>query len=234
MNIAPSALFTIAGFPVTNTIITTLITDAVIVSLALAVGKAVSLSPGKLQNAVESIVDYFYATIEDIAKERTAFIYPWVISFFIFIVVSNFIALFPGFGSIILHSNESEHGHSIFRAATSDLNLTLALAVISVVVSHYYSIRYTGIKSYLGRFISFKMFPIMLFVGGLEFISELVKFISFSFRLFGNIFAGDIVLEKMYYLFPFLALETLVALIQALVFAMLTMAFMSILTEKSH
>jgi F-type H+-transporting ATPase subunit a len=78
------------------------------------------------------------------------------------------------------------------------------------------------------------MFPIMLFVGGLEFISELVKFISFSFRLFGNIFAGDIVLEKMYYLFPFLALETLVALIQALVFAMLTMAFMSILTEKSH
>ncbi|MDR3113269.1 MAG: F0F1 ATP synthase subunit A [Endomicrobium sp.] len=234
MNIAPSAIFTIAGFPVTNTVITTLIADAVIISLAVALSRSVSLRPGKLQNAAEAVVDYFYGTIEDIAKERVSFIYPWVISFFIFIAVSNFIALFPGFGSIVLHSQEARHGHALFRAATSDLNLTLALAVISVIVSHYYSIKHTGIKSYLARFISLKMFPIMLFVGGLEFISELVKFISFSFRLFGNIFAGDIVLEKMYYLFPFLALETLVALIQALVFAMLTMAFMSILTEKSH
>ena len=234
MNIAPSALFSVAGFPVTSAVITTLITDAVIISLAVAASRAVSLSPGKLQNAVESVVDYFYATIEDIAKERVSFIYPWVISFFIFIVVSNFIALFPGFGSILLNSQGAQHGNAIFRAATSDLNLTLALAVISVTASHYYSIKYCGIKAYLGRFISFKMFPVMLFVGGLEFISELVKFISFSFRLFGNIFAGDIVLEKMYYLFPFLALETLVALIQALVFAMLTMAFMSILTEKNH
>jgi len=234
MNIAPSTLFTVAGFPVTNTVLTTLIADAVIISLAIAVSKAVSLRPGRLQNAFEAVIDYFYGAIEDIAKERVAFIYPWVISFFIFIVISNFIALLPGFGSIVLHSGGTEHGSALFRAAASDLNLTLALAVISVIASHYYSIKHTGIKSYLGKFISFKMFPVMLFVGGLEFISELVKFISFSFRLFGNIFAGDIVLEKMYYLFPFLALETLVALIQALVFAMLTMAFMSILTEKSH
>jgi len=239
MSIAPGVLFTIAGFPVTNTIIVTLIVDLIIIGAVYALNKGVSLSPGKLQNAFESIMDYFYSSVKDIAGQRAEFIYPWVLSFFIFIVVANLIEFIPGFESLTLLSHsahaaaeEGEHGVALFRAATSDLNLTLALAVITVIASHYYSIKHTGIKSYIGRFISFKMFPIMLFVGFLEFISELVKFVSFSFRLFGNIYAGDILLEKTYYFV--MPLEVFVGGVQALVFAMLTMAFMSILTEKSH
>ncbi|MDR1941098.1 MAG: F0F1 ATP synthase subunit A [Endomicrobium sp.] len=229
MNINPGVIFTVAGFPVTNTLLATFLADIIIIGGVIALNRAVSLRPSKLQNILESVVDYFYKAAKDIAGDRAEYIYPWVLSFFIFIVVANVIEFIPGFESIRIGGHE---GFAFLRAATSDLNLTLALATISVAVSHYYSIKYTGIKSYFHRFISFKMFPIMLFVGFLELISELVKFISFSFRLFGNIYAGDILLEKTFYVV--LPLELFVGLVQALVFALLTMAFMSILTEKSH
>jgi F-type H+-transporting ATPase subunit a len=194
-----------------------------------------------MQNTVEAISDYFRETTENIAGERASFIYPWVLSFFLFIIISNLIAQLPGFESIRFHTSSSgSHGVALFRAATSDLNLTLALAVTSVLVTHCLSIKHTGIKSYFTRFVTFKMFPVFLFVGILEFVNEIAKLMSFSFRLFGNIFAGEKVMATMYSLcpfglpLPFIGLELLVAVIQAIVFAMLTMAFMHIMTDKSH
>ncbi|MDR3256600.1 MAG: F0F1 ATP synthase subunit A [Endomicrobium sp.] len=241
MQISPDILFQIAGFPVTNTVVTTIITDIAIIALAITMGKVISLKPGKTQNAVESVIDYFRDTAKEIAGDRAEFIYPWVLSFFLFIVISNLISQFPGFESIRFHTLASDHnGVPFLRAATSDLNLTLALAVVSVVVTHYFSIKHTGIKAYFTRFITFRMFPIFLFVGILEFVNEVTKLISFSFRLFGNIFAGERVMATMYGLLsfglplPFMVLELMVALIQAIVFAMLTMAFMHIMTDKSH
>ncbi|OEG69347.1 hypothetical protein ATZ36_10075 [Candidatus Endomicrobiellum trichonymphae] len=241
MQLIPETLFSIASFPVTNTVVATIITDIVVIALVLIVGRVVALKPGSIQNAVEAIVDYFRETTEEIAGERASFIYPWVLSFFLFILISNLLAQLPGFESIRFQTLTSEHyGAPFLRAATSDLNFTLALAVISVAVTHYFSIKYIGIKAYLTRFITFKMFPIFLFVGILEFVNEITKLISFSFRLFGNIFAGERVMSTMYGLFPFglplpfIILEIMVALIQATVFAMLTMAFMHIMTNKSH
>ncbi|MCL2799985.1 MAG: F0F1 ATP synthase subunit A [Endomicrobia bacterium] len=237
MQISPGVLFTIAGFPVTNTVLVTLIVDVIIVLIVISVYKALSVRPGKLQNAVESITDYFYSATKDIAGDRASFIYPWVLSFFIFILLGNLIEFIPGFESIRFfspHHPGAEHGIPLLRAATSDLNLTLALAVISVIMSHYYSIKYTGIKSYVNRFFSFKMFGLFFLVGMIELMSEFVKFISFSFRLFGNIFAGDIALAVTNYLFIMMGFEMFVGIIQAFVFAMLTMAFTTVLTEKSH
>ncbi|MCA6085412.1 F0F1 ATP synthase subunit A [Candidatus Endomicrobiellum agilis] len=241
MQISPEILFSIAGFPVTNTVIATVITDIVIIVLVFMVSKTVALKPGGTQNAIEAVIDYFRETTEEIAGERASFIYPWVLSFFLFILISNLVAQFPGFESIRFQTAALEHhGVPFLRAATSDLNFTLALAVISVVVTHYFSIKHTGIKAYFRRFITFRMFPIFLFVGILEFVNEITKLISFSFRLFGNIFAGERVMSTMYGLFsfglplPFIVLEIMVALIQAIVFAMLTMAFMHIMTDKSH
>ncbi|MDR2396139.1 MAG: F0F1 ATP synthase subunit A [Endomicrobium sp.] len=240
MQISPDVLFSVAGFPVTNTVITTLITDVVIITLVILATKKVSLKPQGTQNAIETIIDYFRETTESIAGSRASFIYPWVVSFFLFIIISNLIAQIPGFESIRFHVSSGDHGVPLLRAATSDLNLTLALAVASVVTTHFLSIKHTGIKGYLTRFISFKMFPVFLFVGILEFVNELAKFISFSFRLFGNIFAGEKVMATMYGIcsfglpLPFIGLELMVALIQAIVFAMLTMAFMHIMTDKSH
>ncbi|MDD5020868.1 MAG: F0F1 ATP synthase subunit A [Endomicrobiaceae bacterium] len=255
MTIAPNVLSTIFGVPITNTVLMTIITDVVIIAVIFAFRFSVALYPRKFQNMCEMVIEYFYNATKDIAGERARYIYPWVTTFFIMIVISNFIGLLPGVESIRFHpigSTELE-GVPLLRTATSDLNLTLALAVISLVVTHILSIKYTGIKSYIGRFISFKMLPIFLFVGLLEFIGEFTKILSFSFRLFGNIWAGEIVLGTVTSIIgaiplpsflivtgqvlakvPFMMLETIVALIQAIVFAMLTMVFMSIMTDKNH
>jgi F-type H+-transporting ATPase subunit a len=100
------------------------------------------------------------------------------------------------------------------------------------------SIRLTGIKDYLGRFISLN--PLNLYIGVLELVGEVTKIVSLSFRLFGNIFAGEVVLGTVSTIFaflfplPFLMLEVVVGLVQALVFSMLTMAFMAVLTTPHH
>ena len=242
MQIKPDILFSIANFPVTNTIIATIISDIIIISFILIIGKAISLKPNSIQNVTEIIIDYFMETTEEIAGKRASFIYPWVLSFFIFILVSNLIAQLPGFESITFKASMSNNHIKVplLKAATSDLNLTLAFAVISVILTHYLSIKHTGIKAYFTRFITFRVFPIFLFVGILEFSNEITKIISFSFRLFGNISSGEKIMKTMYNIFsfglplPLMLLEILVAIIQAMIFAMLTMVFMHIMTDKPH
>jgi F-type H+-transporting ATPase subunit a len=145
-------------------------------------------------------------------------------------------------------AQEEHHGagyvlRPFLRAANTDLNTTLALALISVVLTQVYSIRELGLSGYLGRFIQTKrigqgnpMGGIDFFVGILESIAEFAKIISFTFRLFGNIFAGQVLLFVMGFLIPFVffgvlifwGLEIFVGAIQALVFMMLTFVFMSI------
>ncbi len=235
--IEPEIIYKFLGFNITNTIIATLLTDSIILFVIYKIHKNVKSIPGKIQSIAEMIIDYFYTTTEQIAGNRTKSIFPWFMSFFLYIFFANFLGLFPGFGSIGIF----EHGHEgktlipILRASTSDFNTTLALAIISLVATHALSIKYNGIKDYLKRFFSFN--PILLFVGLLELVSELTKVFSLSFRLFGNIFAGEVVLATISSLaayvapIPFLLLESIVAIVQALVFSMLTMVFMSILTS---
>lgn len=244
VSLAPEVIFRVGNLPISNTIISTLLVDAVLISLVFLVKNRISQVPGTLQSIAETAVGYFYSTTEQIAGKFTNTIYPWFASFFLFIFFVNIIGLMPGFGTIGFF--RQEHGETIFvpllRAATSDFNTTLALALISVVATHYLSIKYNGIKSYLARFFSFN--PIFLFVGLLELISELTKMISLSFRLFGNIYAGEVVMYTISGLaayvapIPFLLLESIVALVQALVFAMLTMVFMTIMitphSEEAH
>lgn len=239
--LAPEIITTIAGFPVTNTVVGTLITDAILLSLVFIVYKSLSLVPkSKLQSLAEYTIESFYNLTHDIAGARAKSIFPYFAAFFIFILFSNIIGLFPGVGSIGIPNPHAEHGGliSFVKPATSDFNTTLALATISLIATHAMAIRYTGIKDYLSRF--FSLNPILLFVGILELVSEITKLFSLSFRLFGNIFAGEVVLSTVSGLvafiapIPFLMLESIVALVQALVFAMLTMVFMSILTTPHH
>ncbi|HEY1014429.1 MAG TPA: F0F1 ATP synthase subunit A [Herpetosiphonaceae bacterium] len=127
--------------------------------------------------------------------------------------------------------------HPFFRAPSADLNLTLALALISFLVTEFWGFRTLGI-GYLGKFFNFKNGPIQFLVGLIELISEFARIISFTFRLFGNIFAGEVVLLVMAFLFPvilplpFYGLELFVGFIQAFVFAMLTMAFIDMAAES--
>ena len=125
-----------------------------------------------------------------------------------------------------------------FRSINSDLNTTLALAIVSLFATHYLSIKYLGLGGYLGKF--FSLNPIFLFVGLLEIVSDITKLFSLSFRLFGNVFAGEVLLTtastKLFAIIvpiPFYFLELLVGFVQALIFAMLTLVFMVILTSKN-
>lgn len=238
MSLAPGILFHIGSFPITNTLITTLAVDLIIVAFIVLFRISLSLYPNGIQNFLEMLYEYFYDATKEVSS-KVDIIYPWVTTFFIFIVISNLLGQFPGFETIRFFSaGSAEEGVPLFRTATSDLNVTLAFAVISIFMCHFYSIKYTGIKGYISRFVSFKMFPIFMFVGLLEFIGEFTKVISLSCRLFGNLFAGETVMSTVSSMFafglplPFMVLELMVAVIQAIVFAMLTMAFMSIMVEK--
>lgn len=236
-SLKPEIIFGNEGLGLTNTVLATLVTDLILVLLVFLIAKNIKKVPGTLQSIVELGLEYFYNLTEQISGKNTQRIFPWFASFFIFIFFSNLIGLLPGFGTIGFFQVEPETGKKalipLFRAATSDFNVTLALATVSIIATHAIAIQVVGIKTYLSRYFSFH--PIYLFVGLLEIVSEASKLFSLSFRLFGNIYAGEIVLATISGLFafvapiPFILLEIIVALVQALVFAMLTMVFMSIL-----
>jgi F-type H+-transporting ATPase subunit a len=185
---------------------------------------------------VEMVIETFYEITESVANERAPRIFPYLMSFFLFILLANWSGLIPGISAIGI--KEGQTIVPFLRPATSDLNTTLGLALISLVATHVMSLRVTGIKDYLSRYISLN--PLNLYIGILELVGEVVKVVSLSFRLFGNIFAGEIVLGTVSTIFafvfplPFLMLEVIVGLVQALVFAMLTMAFMAVLTTPHH
>jgi len=236
VSFAAEPVFRLGFFQVTNTILDTILVDGIIIAASIYIKKHMQLIPGLFQNLMEMLIDTFYNLAESIAEERAAKIFPYFMSFFIFIIVANWSGLIPGFSSIGFY--EGKKLTPLFRAATSDLNVTFALALVSLVATHFLSVKTVGIKDYLSRY--FSLNPINLYVGILEIIGEITKVISLSFRLFGNIFAGEVVLGTVATLFafvfplPFLLLEFVIGFVQALVFSMLTMAFMAILTTPHH
>ena len=238
--IAAEPIFHIGSFSVTNTIIDTLLVDVVIFALIFFLSRGFKYVPGALQNIMEMIIEIYYNLIESITPKKVNAIFPFAMTFFLFILLINWSGLLPGVGTVGIfegHGNE-KNLVPLIRAASSDLNLTLALGIISVLATHVMSIRFTGIKDYLSRF--FSLNPINLFVGILEIVLEIAKIISFSFRLFGNIFAGEVVIFTVSGMFafffplPFMVLEIIIGGVQALVFSMLTMAFMVIFTTPHH
>ncbi|MDP3941651.1 MAG: F0F1 ATP synthase subunit A [bacterium] len=238
---APEAIFHIGSFPVTNTIINTLLVDAGLVGTAYYIKTHIKKVPGIFQNTLEIVMQSFYETTTVVSGKNAAKIFPYFMTFFLFILFANWSNLIPGIGTFGF-IEQGEHGKTeiipFIRGATSDANTTFALALFSLLATHILAIRAVGIGEYLSRY--FSLNPIMLFVGILEIVSEFTKVVSLSFRLFGNIFAGEVVMHTVSSLFaflapvPFLLLEIIVGLVQALVFAMLTMVFMSVLMTPHH
>lgn len=222
----------IGSFPVTNAILDTILVDIILIALAIYVYKHASLIPTKLQSVIETVFEGFYGLTQSVTGKQAMKVFPFVMTFFLFILITNWSGLFPIITAIGIH-----HGEELiplFRSASTDLNTTIALAVVSLVATHGMSIQTLGLKSYLGRF--FSLNPMGLYQGLLELISEFTKIISFSFRLFGNIFVGEIILATLSSAFAFFApipvimYEFFVGAIQASIFALLTMAFMAIFT----
>ena len=183
----------------------------------------------------------FYNFFKTVAGDKITFLFPLLGSLFFYILLSNWFGLLPGVGSILVKVVEDHEVVFVplLRGTTADLNTTVALAIVAVFSIQYYSIKYLGFKGYITKFINISN-PISFFVGILEIVSEFSKIISFSFRLFGNIFAGEVILIIITFLipffvsFPFLVLEVFVGFIQGFVFAMLTAVFISLATTRAH
>lgn len=226
----PEVLTYLGPLPLTNTLLVSWITIALLAFFSIKVSRRVNLVPSRFQNFFEVIVDGGYNLAEEISGDRAKLFFPFVMTFFLYIILANWLGLLPGFGTI------TYQGHALFRSINSDLNMTLSLAIISAVLTHMFALKFIGIKNYLKHWVSLN--PIFLFVGILEIVAEFTKIVSLSFRLFGNIFAGEVVLVTISSIFaflvplPFYFLEIIVGFVQAAVFMMLTLVFMTILSEK--
>ncbi|HOX30216.1 MAG TPA: F0F1 ATP synthase subunit A [Candidatus Paceibacterota bacterium] len=229
--VAAMKISQIGGLVITNTFFWTLTITAMLIASMVFIFREPRLVPTRTQNFFEFIIESLMGFTDSItgSREKTQEIFPLAATLFLLIWSVNLIELVPGVGVF-----------PMLRSPSSDLNFTIALAVISIVSVNYYSIKHLGIGKYLGKFFNFKN-PIQFFVGILEFVGEFSKVISLSMRLFGNLFAGEVLLiiisSLCAYLLPlpFLALEVLVTFIQALVFATLTVVFYSIATiEMEH
>ena len=240
MNISLSAekIAEIGGFSISNSFLTTWVAMLVLIVISLLATKNIKLIPTGIQNVVEALIESLYNLIESIAGDKGKYFFPIVTTFFLFILTSNWLGLVPGANAIGLF--RQIHGEKefipLFRSPSADLNTTLALALISVTFIQIYGVKWQGPK-YFSKFVNFSS-PINFYVGILELISEIAKIISFSFRLFGNIFAGEVLLLVIAFLIPvvapgpFLLLEIFVGFIQAFVFSILTLVFLNVATTK--
>lgn len=307
ISLSAEPIFNIAGLSFTNSMLTSLIASGLLILFAVAVRSSFKETnkPTGIQNFAEWIVEMLYNLVNSVAgtTKKTEQFFPFIASFFLFIVINNWIGLLPGVGTIgfmetheevipetapaeartpfvpqvqaatltdevgqaeshdeieavplndehdgVIESTvEDDHGTATedshaaeatfvpyFRAGTADLNMTIALALVSQAVAQWFGFAHLGL-GYLKKFINFSS-PIMFFVGILELIGEFTKIVSFAFRLFGNVFAGEVLLAVIAFLvpviapMPFYGLELFVGMIQGLVFAMLSLVFYNIAT----
>ncbi len=242
ISIKAEPLFHLGSFVVTNSYLTSLVALAFLLALAFFLRKSIGLIPGRIQSIFELLTEELLKLADGLlgSRERSLKYLPVVATVFLFILVSNWIGLFPGVGSIILHEGSEGAVIPLFRSPAADLNFTLALALVAVLVVQIFGVAAVGLRAHSGKFFNFHH-PIYTFVGFLELISEFVKIISFSFRLFGNVFAGEVLLGIVGFLvpyavpLPFLFLEVFVGFIQAFIFSMLTLVFIAMsVTPQEH
>jgi F-type H+-transporting ATPase subunit a len=232
VGLQPEYVARVFGLLITNTFLTTVLVTVFLTLVALFFYNLRTRVKKNFISESLRVVVFELLKLTDIVTKDRSFskkILPIVATFFIFIVTANLLTLIPGFlGSFYLRINNENL--PILRSPNSDLTTTLALAIFSVLAIQYFSLRALGVKRYLSRFFNFRG-PLNFILGFFEMISEGVKVLSFSFRLFGNIFAGEILLLIIAFLvpyiipLPFMILEVFVGVIQAFIFAMLTLAF---------
>lgn len=239
VSISAEPIFHLGSLEITNSMLTGVAVSLILLIFAYIASKRLDdkKPPKGLQNLLEMVFEGLYNLMLPIAGEKKAKeFFPVVATFFFYILFSNWSELLPGVGTIGLVSihNGKQAFAPIIRPPSADLNSTLGLALFSVAGAQYAGFKYLKFD-YLKKFFNFRH-PGKLFLGFLELISELSRIISFAFRLFGNIFAGEVLLSVSLALFPFLApipflgLEIFVGLIQALVFAVLTLVFWNMAT----
>jgi len=247
-------IYHVKDFPITNALLTSWIAVIVIIILSFILRSKLKEVPSKIQNFFEIIVDGALSLCDQVTNSRALSIkiFPIAISVFFFILVNNWFGILPlgGFGLI----EEGEHGLSFIpflRGGTADINTTIALAIMAVLGANIFGVFSIGIWKTFNKYVNLKVIgqigkkirkeptiiivaPITFFVGLIEIVGEFAKIASLSFRLFGNVFAGEVLLVSMAALvgyivpIPFLFLEILVGVIQALIFSILLVVYFTI------
>jgi F-type H+-transporting ATPase subunit a len=265
IELRPETLWHLGSLPITNTLLTSVLATLFLVLLGWRATRRMVETPaaGSLQNVVETLLETLFNFSASFGGAHTRAFFPVIATFFLFILTANWLSLVPGMGSVGFWQTEA--GETAFipllRGPTTDLNTTLALAIFSVGASQVYSLRYLGLGRFLGRFIAIDKYiefaralvmgrkpdfgllvagVLDVFIGLLEIFEELTKVLSFSFRLFGNMFGGEVLLAVMAFLMPylaslpFLALEMFSGFIQAVIFATLSTAFFARASVSHH
>jgi F-type H+-transporting ATPase subunit a len=241
-------LFEIGGIPVSNSILTTWILAAIIIIAIRVLIGTPKIVPNKGQALVENMASGLRDALEPIVgKSMIGKVFPTLCGFFVFILLMNWSGLLPGVGTI-KYSDANGHWLDAIRPATSDLNTTLALSVISFVAWTYFVLRYAGFKVLIfdlfgnkadKKELSFPMWLMLSFiflgVGGIEVVSIAFRLISLSFRLYGNVFGGENLIHALGGIAPYVVpavaglLEVLVGLIQAFVFTLLSAVYIGLI-----
>ena len=247
-------IFHIGSFQITNSLLTSWFAVLIIFAFSLAIRMKLKKIPGKIQHIFEITIDGALNLCDQVTNNRALSIkiFPIAFSVFICILVNNGLGLIPlgGFGII----EKSGHGLSFIpflRGGTADINTTIALAVMAVLGANIFGIFSIGLWKTFNKYVNLKVLggiftkirhdptvvivaPITFFVGLIEIVGEFAKIASLSFRLFGNVFAGEVLLVSMTALMayivpiPFLFLELLVGVVQALIFSILLVVYFTI------
>ena len=272
VSVKAEEIFNILGLPITNSMILSWIVMGLFILLGLyySTNMKKRKKPAFFY-LLHSLFLTIYNLIKSVLHEKIIIFFPLLGAYFFYILMNNWTGMLPTVGSLLIKpvitnevhiesstpvetsvdegvtsakatSTEGEHSKiPLLRANTADLNTTFALALVTVFMIQYYGFKYNG-TGYLKKFFNFST-PIMFFVGILELISELARILSFSFRLFGNVLAGEILITIVAFLLPpitsfimvpFFTLEIMAGAIQALVFTMLSTVLIGMATTKAH
>jgi len=249
ISIGPEIIFHIAGFPVTNTLLVAAVLFVVFIIIAISVKRNAHPDqvPKGIAGVMDTFVEIFLDYIDSITNDhkKSLRIFPIVASIFFIVLMSNLVELVPGLGSIGIWEKEGTETILVpfIRSMSADLNFTFVVAIFAMVSVQVMGMRFLSIGGYWSKFFVppwNKPLFIGSFVGILELVSEISKTLSFAFRLFGNIFAGEVLLAVIGFLSPFMAplpflfLELFVGFVQALVFSTLTIVFLSMATTSHH
>ena len=253
VELAAEEVFSIAGFAITNTMLAALLTIMVLGVVCFAATRRMKIVPKGLQNIVEALLELLINFVEDTAgKGYGRKFFPVIATIFIFVIANAWLALLPGFMTIVVGAEAMP----LFRSANTDINFPLALALISFVFVEYWAFRSQGFFRYMGKFINVRglfrgigqifrgkiksglgaLFTgiIEAFSGFIELITELIRILSLTFRLFGNMTAGELLILVMIFLLPWVAaipfygLELFLGFVQAFIFGVLTLVFLVI------
>jgi len=232
VGLQPEYILSVLGIPVTNTFATSILVTVILVIFGIIFYFYRNNHKNIIIDGMRILIFELLKLTDMVTGDRklSKKILPLITTFFLFIVTANLLELIPGFlGSLFIITPRGEF--SVLRSPDSDLTTTIALALFSVFAIQIFSLRTLGVKKYVRRFFNFTN-PIKFILGFFEMLSEGVKVLSFSFRLFGNIFAGEVLLLVIAFLvpymipLPFMILEVFVGIIQAFIFAILTLTFM--------